>query len=91
MNDAKDLLSEAISMWVNYAKLKPESSWMVIHLLKDALFALDRYNEIENILREILEKDSDNVDVIAALADYYDHMGDSLSALKIIDDKIGGM
>ena len=86
MNDAKDLLSEAISMWVNYAKLKPESSWMVIHLLKDALFALDRYNEIENILREILEKDSDNVDVIAALADYYDHMGDSLSALKIIDE-----
>ena len=86
MNSAKDLLSEAISMWVNYAKLKPESSWMVIHLLRDALFALDRYNEIETILREILEKDSDNVDVIASLADYYDHMGDSPSALKIIDE-----
>ena len=86
MENAKDLLSEAISMWVNYAKLKPESSWMVIHLLRDALFALDRYNEIETILREILKKDSDNVDVIAALADYYDHMGNSLSALKIIDE-----
>ena len=72
-------------MWVNYAKLKPESSWMVIHLLKDALFALDRYNEIEIILKQILEKDSDNIDVIAALADYYDHRGDSNSALEIID------
>ena len=82
---AKDLLSKAISMWVNYAKLKPESAWMVIHLLKDALFALDRYNEIETILKEVLEKDLDNVDVIASLADYYDHLGDSSSALDIID------
>ena len=83
--EAKELLGHAISMWVNYAKLKPESSWMVIHLLKDALFALDRYNEIEIILKEILDKDSDNIDVIAALADYYDHRGDSDSALEIID------
>jgi len=86
ITDAKDLLSKAIDNWVDYAKLKPESSWMVIHLLRDALFALDRYNEIELILKDILANDSDNVDIIAALADYYDHMGDSRSALRIIDD-----
>ena len=74
------MLSKAIDNWVDYAKLKPDSSWMVIHLLRDALFALDRYNEIEVILKDILDKDSDNVDIIAALADYYDHMGDSKSA-----------
>ena len=85
LNKARELLGEAVSMWVNYAKLKPDSSWMVIHLLKDALFALDRYNEIETILKEILNKDSDNIDVIAALADYYDHRGESDSALEIID------
>ena len=54
-------------------------------MLKDALFALNRYNEIETILKEILDKDSDNVDVIASLADYYDHLGDSDSALDIIN------
>ena len=86
IKDAKDLLANAIENWVDYAKLKPESSWMVIHLLRDALFALDRYNEIEVILKDILANDSDNVDIIAALADYYDHMGDSKSALKIIDN-----
>ena len=86
IKDAKDLLAKAIDNWVDYAKLKPESSWMVIHLLRDALFALDRYNEIEVILKDILANDSDNVDIIAALADYYDHMGDSKSALKIIDN-----
>ena len=85
MDETKKILDKAISMWVSYAKLRPESSWMVIHLLKDALFALDRYNEIETILKQILEKDSDNIDVIAALADYYDHRGDSESALEIID------
>ena len=86
IKDAKDLLAKAIDNWIDYAKLKPESSWMVIHLLRDALFALDRYNEIEVILKDILANDSDNVDIIAALADYYDHMGDSKSALKIIDN-----
>lgn len=85
MQHARDLLADAISEWVLYAKLKPESSWMVIHLLKDALFALDRYNEIEIILKEILSKDSDNVDVVAALADYYDHLGDTESAFDIIE------
>ena len=86
MDKAKELLDKAISVWVNYAKLQPESAWMVIHLLKDALFALDRYNEIETILKEILKEDSDNVDVIASLADYYDHLGDSESALNIIEE-----
>ncbi|MAV64239.1 MAG: hypothetical protein CMG00_03500 [Candidatus Marinimicrobia bacterium] len=85
MERAREILAKAIEKWISYAKLKPESSWMVIHFLKDALFALDRYNEIEVVLKEILDKDSDNVDVIAALADYYNHMGDSVSALKIID------
>ena len=86
VNKAKELLAHAIDNWVSYAKLRPESSWMVIHLLRDALFALNRYNEIESILKEVLDSDSDNVDIIAALADYYDHMGDSNSALKIIDE-----
>ena len=44
-------------------------------------FVLDNPND--NL--QILEKDSDNIDVIAALADYYDHRGDSNSALEIID------
>ena len=44
--------------------------------------------------KEILDKDSDNVDVIASLADYYDHLGDSDSALDIINkglDKANGI
>ena len=40
-------------MWIKYANSNPQQSWMVIHLIKDALFALDRYDELEEILKEI--------------------------------------
>ena len=57
MEKAKELLGKAIPIWVRYAELNPEQAWMVIHLLKDGLFALDRYSEIENILKQILKND----------------------------------
>ena len=61
MEKAKELLGKAIPIWIRYAELNPEQAWMVIHLLKDGLFALDRYSEIENILKQILKNDSDNI------------------------------
>ena len=55
MERAKELLGKAIPMWIRYAELNPEQAWMVIHLLKDGLFVLDRYSEFENILKQILK------------------------------------
>ena len=54
MENARKLLGKAIPMWVRYANMKPQQSWLVIHLLKDALFVLDRFNEFEVILKNIL-------------------------------------
>ena len=82
---AKELLSKAIPMWMRYAELKPESAWMVIHLLKDGLFALDRYPEIEEILKQILKLDKDNIEVIASLSEIYSHRGENVEALELID------
>ena len=78
-------LSNAIPMWIKYSKSKPKQSWMVIHLLKDALFALDRYDELEYILKEIMEQDENNSEVIATLADMYAHKGDLDNALDIVN------
>ena len=78
-------LSNAIPMWIKYSKSKPKQSWMVIHLLKDALFALDRYDELEYILKEIMEQDENNSEVIATLADMYAHKGDLDNALEIVN------
>ena len=85
LDKALNFLSKAVPMWIKYSKTNPNQSWMVIHLLKDALFALNRYDELEYILKEIIDKDNKNSEVIASLADMFAHKGDLKNALDIID------
>jgi len=88
INEAKELLGKAIPMWIRYAELKPQQAWMVIHLLKDSLFALDRYSEIEDILKQILKIDKDNIDVIASLSEILSHKGESIEAMELIESAV---
>ena len=88
MNTAKELLSKAIPMWIRYAELKPKQAWMVIHLLKDSLFTLDRYSEIEEILKQILRVDKNNIEVIATLSEIFSHKGEEIEAMELIDSAI---
>jgi len=88
MEKAKELLGKAIPIWIRYAELNPEQAWMVIHLLKDGLFALDRYSEIENILKQILKNDSDNIEVIASLSEIYSHRGENTEAIELIESAL---
>jgi len=88
MERAKGLLGKAIPMWIRYAELNPEQAWMVIHLLKDGLFALDRYSEFEDILKQILKNDSDNIEVIASLSEIYSHRGEDIEAIEFIDSAL---
>ena len=85
LDEAKQLLGKAIPMWICYCESRPQQAWMVIHLLKDALFALDRYPEMENILKTILKNDSNNIEVIASLADIYAQRGENSEALEFIE------
>jgi len=82
---AREFLGKAIPMWIRYAELKPKQAWMVIHLLKDALFALDRYSEIEEILKQILKIDKDNIEVVASLSEILSHRGEDVEAMELID------
>ena len=88
IENAKQLLSKAIPMWIRYSELKPKQAWMVIHLLKDGLFALDRYSEFEDILKQILKKDSNNIEVIASLSEIYSHRGEDIEAMELIDSAL---
>ena len=85
LDNAKKFLSQAIPMWIRYLELKPKQAWMVIHLLKDALFALDRYPEIEEVLEQILSEDPDNIEVIASLSDIHAHKGEIDKAIDLLD------
>ena len=88
MERARQLLSKAIPMWIRYCEGRPEQSWMVIQLIKDALFELDRYSEFENILKNILQEDDSNIDAIANLADIYAQRGELNEAVDLIDSKL---
>ena len=88
LDDASILLEKAIPMWIRYVDLKPKQAWMVIYLLKDALFALDRYSEFENILKQIIKNDKNNIEVIASLSEILSHRGEEVEALEFIESAI---
>ena len=49
---------------------------------------MDRYSEIENILKQILKNDSDNIEVIASLSEIYSHRGENTEAIELIDSAL---
>lgn len=83
--DAKDKLSKSIPMWIHYLEINPQQSWFVIPLLKDALFSLDRYSELEDIFYKLSEKFPESIEILAALADYYSNKGNLNKAIDIIE------
>ena len=85
MEKARKLLAKSIPMWIRYSTEKPEQSWLVIHLLKDALFVLNRFDEFEMILKNILESDSENLEVLASLADIHNQRNEASEALELMD------
>mgnify|MGYP001191148041 CR=1 FL=1 len=82
---AKELLSSALSMWIKYAQNKPSCSKYVLSLIKDSLFALDRYSELEFILKDLIDRDSNNIDALINLADYYSNQGENQKSIELLD------
>ena len=85
LTQAKDLLAKSIPMWVQFGEMAPDRAGKIINRLKDALFALNRFDELEDILKSFLVNDPDNIDVISCLAEYYDHKGESQNASDLLD------
>jgi len=85
---AKDTLSKSIPLWTHFCEISPNKSWIVLPLLKDALFALDRYSELEDILNKLNEKFPENIEILLSLADYYSHKGEYDKSIEVIDKAI---
>ena len=45
--DAENILAKAITMWGHFIENMPEYSWLILSTLKDALQALNKYNDID--------------------------------------------
>jgi len=85
IKEAKDLLSKAVPLWTHFCEISPNKSWLVLPLLKDALFALNRYSELEQILIKLNEKFPENIEILISLADYYSHKREFDKSLEMID------
>ena len=88
VDKAKKQLAQAIPMWTKFTEKNSDQSWLVLPKIKDALFALNRFNEIEEVLKEILSKNPDNVNVLSSLADFYNQKGAHEDAIAIIESAI---
>ena len=88
IDSAKNLLSKSLPNWINFLELSPDNSWLVLPLIKDALFAVDRYSELEDILSKLIEKYPENLEILASLADYYSNKGEINKAIEIIEKAI---
>jgi tetratricopeptide (TPR) repeat protein len=86
--DAEGMLGKAIPMWGYYIENMPEYSWMILPTLKDALQALNRYDDIEKLLITANKKNKKNVDILSHLADYYANKGDVDKALSTINNAL---
>ena len=85
IKEAKNILSKAIPNWTHFCEIDPDKSWLVFPSLKDALFVLDRYPEMESILNQLHDNYPDNIEILTNLADYHSHKGEFDKAIDIID------
>ena len=82
---AKNLLSKAIAMWVQYIEHTSIDSGKIINSIKDALYALNRFDDLEKILKKIIENHPENIHALTHLADFYDHKGETENAFEILE------
>ena len=82
---AKNMLGKAIAMWVQYIEHSSEDSGKIINSIKDALYALNRFDELEKILKQIIANHPENIHALTHLADFYDHKGEAQNAFDILE------
>ena len=46
---------------------------------------MERYSELEFILKDLVERDSNNIDALINLADYYSNEGEGQKSINLLD------
>ncbi len=70
------LYSQAIAHWSAFLDISPTDTSMVLPRVEEALFYLQRFDDMEPFLKQVLGKDPDNLDGVASLANFYVRKGD---------------
>jgi len=68
--------AEAFEVWANFTKKNPEYAHLAFDRIRDLLFDLGRYGEIELIYREVIARNPDNFEAQLNLAELHMKQGD---------------
>ncbi|MFO7891533.1 MAG: tetratricopeptide repeat protein [bacterium] len=75
--------NEAVKSWKELTENIPEKAYLAFDRLKEILFELGIYGEIEKIYKQILKKNKDNIPALIALAEFYKKQGQDDKSIRI--------
>lgn len=78
----EDRLDEAINSWRELLAKVPQKAYLAFGPLERALYEKGQFGEVAKLYRDLLERDSDNLRALLALAIIYDKKGDLDEAIQ---------
>ena len=80
-----NLTTQALDHWSSYVELAPMDTYRVLHRVEESLFSLQRFDDVEPFLRQVLDKQPENLDGLASLANFYVRKGELDKAKQLLD------
>ena len=71
-----DNYTQAVAHWTSFVEVSPQDTYRILPALEEALFYLQRFDDLELFLKQVLEKESQNRDVVASLANFFVRKGE---------------
>jgi len=86
-SENRDLV-KAIDHWEQYALLDTKNGSSVYSKIEAALFDLGRFSEVEKFYQRALDKNPENLDALAKIANVLEEKGESQQALELVEDAL---
>ncbi len=83
----RSIYAKAVASWSLFAEQSPQDTYLVLSRVEEILFYLQRFDDVEPFLKNIIARDPRNLDGLAGLANFYvrkgelDKAGDLLNGL----------
>jgi lipopolysaccharide biosynthesis regulator YciM len=88
------LYPKAIASWTSFVEQSPQDTYLVLSKVEEILFYLQRFDDVEPFLKQIIDRDSRNLDGLAGLANFYVRKGELDKAGQLLnslpEDAING-
>jgi len=77
---------DALNIWKQFIERLPHQSNLVIERLRNVLFEMGTFSNIETILQDILARSPGNAEIMLALAQIYESKGDGARAVGLVEE-----